>query len=533
MSTLQPKPPSTSRSTRSVRTVNKSAITAAVLAEKLKHDLENTQHAANTTGKFNATRSALQAKYALGATAASTQQLAQDTERMNDKLAELKQYMLEQKMKRQTQPRSKWSNTQLIGGSNSYINSMISKIKQQQVDNSQLNSAAAQYYSAANTKSSYVAPNGAAPPKRVATLTTVLPTQPTQPAQHTAAVQPRTEEFKQADTQPSLLDGAVDEEAEHNAFAEARAQFLAALRQPAAPQPAAVQHIDAPAAGQPGSLLYAGDEVDEAVNRVEFEKARLEFLASLQQTAAPAPAAKPATRPSTAHTKTQTAAPQPADRVSCYQCYKLYYSDKGITLEANKQFCCQPCLNAYEATIKVQCSSSQCSSPVLRSQAHIQVDGTMLCDACHRQRQQSDDTLLPTVDTSVVELELAVHALQTAALSDAVDDAADVGTQDELQSPPITAAAIIHQLEAVERAASQPPTRPATALTPLAEALYQHSRPVTAHKQLNDIEAVADSGQAVVNNLPQLRPASARLVRVEQVQQLAQPVVDFPSDDDD
>jgi hypothetical protein len=55
---------------------------------------------------------------------------------------------------------------------------------------------------------------------------------------------------------------------------------------------------------------------------------------------------------------------------ACYQCYKLFFLDKGIFLkEFGKYFCCKSCMEVFQGNRKITCSAKGCHRAVLHKDA--------------------------------------------------------------------------------------------------------------------------------------------------------------------
>lgn len=537
----------TARSTVNQAIAKASQIAAQQLEEQ-KHQSTQQLHAAvsrikSPTRDPSILRASLDSKYKLNA-ASETAELAAETQRMEERLAALKIAMTEQRNKRQQIQRTAeghlWKNadikakginstqSQSSAGSSSYIQSVIAKVKQQQMNADAAAEKAASFYSQPQLPSYYAPPVSNMSSNKTPALQATLPRQvvnstptvapfghinstnyasastPSYTATSTLITLPTANE--QQDNTSSLLDGEYDEAENSNAFAEARQQFLASMNNSANTDLSIAPTIDAThvqstndtTTTPPAGSLLDGDEFDEAASRREFELARLQFLATLQK-----PASSQRERPvSRSAATTTTISSQPSttttavERKSCYQCFKLFYSDKGIPVEDGKHFCSSDCSTEYQHNLRQQCASQyQCSRMIRRQDAVETSDGNFVCRTCvARQKLETENSQRhPAVD-------MAVEATTEPSLdADPVHNnliaASDVDS-DELHADP---------------AHRGHPVAPQQVLQAAPFTIAPTPRPI-------------DEQPTIVA----VRPATATTQRA-----IAAPIIEFPSDDDD
>jgi hypothetical protein len=214
-----------------------------------------------------------------------------------------------------------------------------------------------------------------------------------------------------------LLDGDFDEAANAVAFAAAREEFLTSLQgssQAKAALPSGTG-VGTETVASTSSLLNG--EYDEAANADAFAAARAEFLASMKaekkeevkpqrqrqgEAVKPSPKASPNASPRepAASTSKKTvpatasgAAASTTAKQSCYNCYKLFLPGAGGGFfdagDTNKHFCSPACAEATKAEMKVQCE--QCKARVPRKHATKTGTARWKCSKCTATQSQAEE----------------------------------------------------------------------------------------------------------------------------------------------
>ena len=133
-----------------------------------------------------------------------------------------------------------------------------------------------------------------------------------------------------------MLQGNVDENAERSEFERARQEWLQSLQTPSAVmKTAASLQLDSEPQTTAESSLLGGVQFDESASAESFQLARQEWLQSLkreemsEKNAHSSVVSRPATANSTTNTVSSSLLPttlaSATSPVSCWQCYKLFY----------------------------------------------------------------------------------------------------------------------------------------------------------------------------------------------------------------
>lgn len=446
MTSLQPKPPSQSRIPVSITSRNNirnsssnrqkqnNNVTSAELAAKLQNDLSQ-----KSTTISKSVKQQTNNKYGIGNTSNENKQLQAETESMNEKLLQLKQYMNQQKQQRQNDKNILYDkNINYFGNGNNYINNIVSKIKHKTLNNNTVTNVfnnAEAFYNSSNSitkpstqqqsKSSYVPPSG----------NVSMTQQHKQRQQNNNNIVNNIQQDNNVNINNSVnnklnngntkqlnssnnathntqasyntqtadyTDEKSNADSNNNDFTTARQQFLDTLKQydniddntTTTSSSKEVHNIDniqqEYTVGEAGSLLYGGNELDEQQNAQEFEKARLEFLASLQQSNNSNNSTSDDTQSSI--TTIQRPVTAKTERISCYQCYKLFNKTSNtISIDNDMYFCSEQCMNKYNASIRIKCNNKLCTNLIYLNQAIKQDDGKLLCSDCDNKQYDTQD----------------------------------------------------------------------------------------------------------------------------------------------
>ena len=168
------------------------------------------------------------------------------------------------------------------------------------------------------------------------------------------------------------------------------------------------------------------DSVPDFLNEEAYPDAT-EF--DVQQAAAPSavPKAKPA------------AAAAPAEKASCYHCYKMFFRETGLLDEpSNKQFCSSMCLEKCFASTKMMCASASCRRGFLRKDGILatRLDGSGMpalfcCAPCSRGLARPPSAA-PATAVSIAALPPVPRSLSGTPSFDDNDDGSEIGSDEDV-----------------------------------------------------------------------------------------------------
>jgi hypothetical protein len=391
----------------------------------------------------------------------------------------------------------------------------------------------------------------------------------------------------------SLLDGHFDEQENKRAFEEARKQWMAESTQQqqddASSSAAAsggakskVQLVHDPdyspaelatgsvdggiGSGMGGGSLLDGPAFNEAESKREFAEARRAWMQSVAEAqSAAAPTSATARKPRAQHTAADAAdnsdgmwnpatalgaggsvlfptesdygaadahahahappavssalrsaqsALENSAKHSCYQCYKLFYANAALSHDARnevdfpgKAFCSPECLAQATTSTKIRCAGRGCPKSILISEgtrAPPEQGGHLMCHSCAGNGGVAVPPPLPTSPSP------PLPAMADGDEDDDDDDADDASTGAVI--PAASSSPEPEQAQAPAAAAVAATSVPAAAAATSIGGAASLSRPSTAQQR-----AVLDT--SVIRQAP---PAPS-----------AQPVIEFPSDDED
>jgi hypothetical protein len=207
----------------------------------------------------------------------------------------------------------------------------------------------------------------------------------------------------------------------------------------------------------PGSLLD-GPAFDEQASAGDFREARKKWMeensGEAVAPAAAAPVKSAASSSSAASADPSTTATATAARSSCYTCYKLYFIASGVLdSESGKQFCTGACRDAFLAEKRETCT--RCQRKVQRMDAQrVEGEGEWICKRCA--------SALPPSSSSSTD-----HGTAVASSSTADEPVISLFGSDDFDAPLVT----MRPLAAV----SAPSETPASRAKPKATVAFAES----------------------------------------------------------
>jgi len=292
----------------------------------------------------------------------------------------------------------------------------------------------------------------------------------------------------------SLLSGpAFNERDSAREFAEARKAWMQSLADEKAAAPSSARKARA----KPHSAADAADNSDGMWNPAVALGSGGSVLFPSEADDGAAPSARAgvsgsatAAAPSVSSAlRSRQSALESSAKHACFHCYKLFYSAATTVRDERdfpgKPFCSPECLDQAAQSTKIRCAGQGCTRSLLRKEGERDASGHLLCRSC----AANGGVAVPATATPEPTPSQPAPASPVEPLSPV--------------SPPTPEPAA--EPEAEEADVAQPaPIAAASAVAPL-------SRPTTAQRAVLDTSVIRQAPSA---------PA-------------AQPVVEFPDDDDD